>query len=210
MTNNLEFLLSLSILAPLIAGVVRFSKITKSYYPLIYLIIAGFIAEMASYFSNGNAAITNVYVLAEYIFYCWLFYNWKNVLTKKNSLFLLIISFTLLWFIENILLNKINTFDQYYRIIYSIALVLLAVNQLNYLVINERENIFLNATFILCCSMIIFYSYKCLMEIFYRYAHNSVIETNVFSIQAYVNVLFNILLTLVVLCLPKKRTITLR
>jgi hypothetical protein len=210
MTNDLEFLLSLSILLPLIAGIIRSAVIQRSYYPIIYLIIAGFVTEMASHFSDKNAVIANIYILAEFIIYCWQFYNLKNVLRKKSSLYILIFLFTLLWLIENIVLKKITTFDLYYRIIYSFTLVLLAVNQLNYLIINERENILFNAIFILCSAMIIFYSYKCLVEIFFRYAHNSDTEAYIFSIQAYINVLFNILLTLVVLCLPKKRIITLR
>jgi len=210
MNKTLAFYISLSILLPVITGIVRFGKIQQSYYPLIYLAVGGMITEFISYNSKNNAVVTNIYVLFEFILYCWQFYNWKNTLRTRKWLYLLITSFTLLWITECIVMNKIGTFDLYYRIAYSFTLVLFAVNQLNYLIINEKHEIIFNSIFILCSSMIIFYAYKCLMEIFYRYAHNSNIEHSIFSIQIYVNVLFNILLTLVILCIPKKRTITLR
>lgn len=204
------FLFSLSILLPLVAGVVRFKNISRSYYPLIYLVGIGTIVEITSYIIRKNALVANFYVLIEFIFFCWLFHNLKQILTQKKWFYIIVFSFFLLWFIECVVFTKIFSFELYYRILYPFALVLLAVNQLNYLIINERNNIILNPIFILCCAMIIYFSYKCMIEIFYRYAPDTSIGNSIFSIHVYVNVLFNILLTLVILCIPKKRAITLR
>lgn len=210
MSNTASFILSLSIVFPIIAWVVRFNSIPKIYYPLIYLLVAGLIVELVSYKSKNNAIATNLYVLAEFIIFCWLFYNFKQVLSKKKGFYTLVILFGSLWVFECILLKKLDSFDIYYRILYPFALVLLAVNQLNYLIINDRHEIIINPLFILCSAMIIYFSYKCLIEIFYMYAENSKVGNSIFSIHVYVNVLFNILLTLVIICLPKKRIITLR
>jgi hypothetical protein len=210
MSKSLVFFFSLSILLPFTAGVVRFKHISKSYYPLLYLIAGGTLTEIISYNIKNNAPVTNIYVLFEYIAFCWLFYNLKQILKQKKWLWIVLIPLILLWFTECVILSKITSFNIYYRILYSFALVLLAVNQLNYLIINERDNMTTNPVFILCCTMIIFFSYKCLIEIFYRYAPETRIGNSIFSIQVYVNVLFNILLTLVTLCIPKKRVITLR
>ena len=209
-SNTASFILSLSIIFPIIAGIVRFKTIPKTYYPLFYLLLAGLIVELISFKSKNNAAVANLYVLAEFITFCWLFYNLRQVLNKKKWFYVLTISFALLWIVECVFQLKLTSFDIYYRILYPFALVLLAVNQLNYLIINERDEIVLNPLFILCCAMIIYFSYKCLIEIFYRYASDTKMGNSIFSIHVYVNVLFNILLTLVVICLPKKRIITLR
>jgi len=210
MSDTLMFLFSLSVLLPLAAGVVRFKKISRSYYPLIYLVAIGTIVEIASYIIRKNALVANLYVLLEFIFFCWLFHNLKQILKQKKWFYIIVFSFLVLWFIECVVFTKIFSFELYYRILYPFALVLLAVNQLNYLIINERNNMILNPVFILCCAMIIYFSYKCMIEIFYRYAPDTTIGNSIFGIHVYVNVLFNILLTLVVLCIPKKRTITLR
>ncbi|MBG9377541.1 hypothetical protein I5907_14955 [Panacibacter sp. DH6] len=210
MNNTVSFILSLSILFPIIAWIVRLNTIPKAYYPLIYMLAAGLIVELISFRSKNNAIATNLYVLAEFILFCWLFYNLKQVLSKRKWLYALMLPFILMWIFECILLRKLDSFDIYYRILYPFALVLLAVNQLNYLIINDRHEMILNPLFILCCAMIIYFSYKCLIEIFYMYAHDSVVGNAIFSIHIYINVLFNILLTLVVICLPKKRIITLR
>jgi len=204
------FFFSLSILIPFITGVVRFRNISNAYYPLVYLLTIGTITEITSYIIKNNAPVANTYVLIEFIIFCLLFHKQKQILKRKKWLWLMIFSFSALWFIECIVFAKIMSFDLYYRIVYPFALVLLAVNQLNYLIINERNSIIFNPMFILCCAMIIYFSYKCLIEIFYRYAPDSTIGNSIFSIHVYINVLFNILLTLVVLCIPKKRTITLR
>jgi hypothetical protein len=210
MSDTLMFLFSLSILLPFAIGVVRFKNISKAYYPLIYLVAIGTIVEITSYIIRKNALVANLYVLIEFIFFCWLFHNSRQILKQKKWFYIIVSSFFVLWFIECVVLAKIFSFELYYRILYPFALVLLAVNQLNYLIINERDSIILNPAFILCCAMIIYFSYKCMIEIFYRYAPDTTIGNSIFSIHVYVNVLFNILLTLVVLCIPKKRTITLR
>jgi hypothetical protein len=210
MSRSLIFFFSLSVAVPLAAGVVRFKHIPKSYYPLLYLLAAGMLVEIISYNIKNNATVTNIYVLFEFMIFCWLFYNLKQILSQKKWLWAIITPFAILWIAECVILSKITSFNIYFRILYPLTLVLLAVNQLNYLIINDRDNIILSPVFILCCAMIIFFSYKCLIEIFYRYAPDSKIGNSIFSIQVYINVLFNILLTLVVLCIPKKRTITLR
>ena len=207
-----EFLLSLSIIFPFSLCALKFKQIPVSFHPLVYVISLGLVNEIITYcfFRSGNAIPTNTYNLLEYIFYCWQFRNWKHILRKKLSYYLVTGSVALFWITDEIILGKLNTFTSFFLILYPFLLVLLAVNELNFLVANEHGNVLKNSIFLFCIAIIIFYAYRILSEIFYRYTEDHELQNSIFNIQAYVNVLFNILLTFVVLCIPKKRTITLR
>lgn len=205
-----QFLLSLSIVFPFTICVLRVKQIPISYYPLCILITIGLINEVINYFffRSGNAIPMNTFNLIEYILYCWQFRNWKHIL-KRISFYIVTGAMLIYWITDELILEKIATYTSGFLIIYPFVLVLLAVNELNYLVANDHGNILKNAIFIFCMAMIVFYCYKILSEIFYRYAADASLQEKIFGIQMYVNVLFNFLLTLVVLCIPKKRTITL-
>lgn len=207
-----QFLLSMSIVLPLVAGIAYLKQIPSSFYPIICVLTLGFINEIVNFlfFRESNAVPMNIYNLIEYLLYCIQFYLWKHIFKRKLSFYLLTIGMVIFWLTDEIFLGKISTFFSFFLIIYPFILVLLAVNQLNYLVANEHGNIIKNPVFIFCIAVIIFYCYRILSEVFYHYAKDNELAANIFSIQMYVNVLFNILLTLVVLCIPKKRTITLR
>jgi hypothetical protein len=207
-----RFLLSLSIIFPFSVSVFRLKHIPWSYHPLVYIIGLGLVNEIITYyfFRSGNAIPTNIYNLLEYIFYCWQFRNWKHILRGNFSYYLVTGSVTLFWITDEIILGKLNTFTSFFLILYPFLLVLLAVNELNFLVANEHGNVLKNSIFLFCIAVIIFYAYRILSEVFYRYTEDHKLQNRIFYIQAYVNVLFNILLTLVVLCIPKKRVITLR
>lgn len=206
-----QFLLALSIALPVLASFIRLRQLPQSFYPFVYLVSIGLINEIVSFAffrHSSNAIPTNIYNLIEYMLYCWQFRNWKHILVKNYSFYGIIGAVVLFWIVDEIILGKLGTYSSFFLIIYPFILVLIAVNELNYLVANEHSNIIKNAIFIFCVAIIIYYSYRILSEIFYRYAHNSEMQSSIFQIQIYVNVLFNILLTLVVICLPKKRIIT--
>lgn len=207
-----HFLLSLYIAVPACLIIGKIKTIHKSWYPLAYLLCLGLANEIAGYFIffKSNAIPNNIYYVTEFVLYCILFRNWRHILTDKKLFYLLVIGVILFWLTDEIMFMKITTFDSVFLFVYPSILVLLAVNELNFIVANEHNNIMKNPAFIFCCAIIISYSYQALHEIFYHYAPRSEMRRDIFSIQAYINVLFNILLTLVVLCLPKKRIITLR
>lgn len=213
MNDNLaHFILSLYIAVPSILALFKIKMIARAWYPLVYLLCLGLINEIAGYFIflKDNTIANNIYYIIEFVLYCILFRNWRHILTDKKLFSLLVTGVILFWLTDEIMFMKIITFDSVFLFVYPFILVLLAVNELNFIVANEHNNIMKNPAFIFCCAIIISYSYQALSEIFYHYAPHSDLKRNIFSIQAYINVLFNILLTLVVLCLPKKRIITLR
>lgn len=190
---------------------IRYRKVPASYHPFLYMIGVGAANEIICYslFYDNNAIPTNIYLLSEYLFFTWQFHAWKNILTSKKIFWLLMIGMTVLWIIENIMIGQLTSFSPVFQVGYSLILVLLAVNQLNWLIVNEKGEIIKHPIFIICIAVIIFFSYKILTEIFYHFAPERAIKNNIFVIQSYINVGYNVLLALAIICIPQKRTFTL-
>ncbi|MBW7912899.1 MAG: hypothetical protein H3C54_04170 [Taibaiella sp.] len=207
MNKYQAFLFSLSILAPAITGVIRYRNIPVSYHPVIYLLLLGVANELTCYFffyNTSNALPTNIYFLCEFLLFAWQFHNWKNILRARWLYLLLIIGMSLLWVTENIILGRLTMFSPVFQVAYSLALILLAINQLSWLVVNDRGRIMTNPVFIISIAVIIFFSYKVLTEIFYYYAATGSIKNNIFVIESYLNVGYNIMLTIALICIPPK------
>ncbi len=208
MNKYQAFLFSLSILAPAITGVIRYRTIPVSYHPIIYLLLLGLANELTCYFffyNSSNALPTNIYFLCEFLLFAWQFHNWKNILRIRWLYALLITGMVTLWVAENIVLGKLLLFSPVFQVTYSLALVLLAINQLSWLVVNDKSRIITNPVFIISIAVIIFFSYKVLTEIFYYYAATDSIKNNIFVIESYLNVGYNIMLTIAIICIPPKR-----
>lgn len=207
MNKYQAFLFSLSILAPAITGVIRYRYIPVSYHPIVYLLLLGVANEFTCYFffyHTSNALPTNIYFLCEFLLFAWQFHNWKNILRARWLYLLLITGMTLLWVTENIISGRLTMFSPVFQVAYSLALILLAINQLSWLVVNDRGRIMANPVFIISIAVIIFFSYKVLTEIFYYYAATGSIKNNIFVIESYLNVGYNIMLTIALICIPPK------
>lgn len=207
MDKTLSFILSLTILLPLITGIIRFRSLPKSYYPIIILLGVGVLNELISYtffYKTSNAVPSNLYCLAEALLYCVQFRLWGHTLNIRWYYYSLMSGIVLVWLIENIVLKNIFVFSPVYLIFYSLILILLAVNELNWLIINERRNILKNAIFLFCTGIILFFSYKALMEIFYFYAPDNTAKKHIFGIESYINICINFLYTAAILCIPRK------
>ncbi|HEY9178494.1 MAG TPA: hypothetical protein VIN07_12420 [Flavipsychrobacter sp.] len=208
MNKYQAFLFSLSILAPTITGVIRYRSIPASYHPIIYLLLLGLANEFLCYlffYNSSNALPTNIYFLCEFLLFAWQFHNWRNILRVRWLYLLLTIGMTTLWITENIVLGRLTLFSPVFQVSYSLALILLGINQLSWLVVNDRGRIMANPVFIISIAVIIFFSYKVLTEIFYYYAASASIKNNIFVIESYLNVGYNIMLTIALICIPPKR-----
>ncbi|RYE22427.1 MAG: hypothetical protein EOP51_13275 [Sphingobacteriales bacterium] len=206
MERSVAFALSLSITIPIIIGSVRYRNLPASYRPLLYVLLVGFANEMICYcfFYANNAIPNNIYLLAEFLLFAYQFRQWKNILRNKWAYRTVILALSSLWVVEDIVFKKITVFSPWFQVAYSFVLILLAVSQLNWLIVNERGNIIKNPIFIVCFGMILFYSYKVLTEVFYHYAPANLIKNNIFVMEAIVNVGYNLILAVAILCIPKK------
>ena len=203
------FLLSMSINLPLLAGIIRFNKISSRYHPFIYLLFVGLLNELASNWLNSQnqttAFPTNIYFLIEGLMLLWQFSAWKNILQNKMFFWVLFMSFIAVWIFDYVILGNIVRFSLPYQLYYSLVIILLSVNEINRIIINEKDSIIKNPVFIVCIGIILFFSYKILAEVFYCYAPKITMKKNIFVYEAYMNVVYNLLLFIAILCIPPKK-----
>ena len=204
--KTLSIILSMSIAIPSLLALGRISNIHKKYYPFVICLIMGLITELmiAVFFQHSSTAVVyNIYVLLEFPLYCWLFYNWSPGRNNRLVSFLLAGVAIVEWIVENIHFGYIYGISSFYRIFYSFVLVLLAIHRINWLLVNEKKLVLYNASFLICSGIIIFYSYKILIEVFYLYAPPEA-GKQIFKINPYLNTFLNITYALAVLCIPRR------
>lgn len=210
MTALSTFLLSQSVLIPILIGLLRFRRMDKIYYPFFILLIIGFLAEVVSFilirsFHVQNAPANNIYFLLECYLLLYQLYLWKN--SKKGySTFLFFAGISVVaWFIQNILFFKINTFDSpFFQIYYAFLLVLLSINHINIIMVRPKGALLQNPQMILCVGFIAFFIYQI---IYYasRFISNEPIQIMITSRFAFINFAINVLYAFAVYLMTIKR-----
>src|SRR5882757_4901902 len=103
------YLLSQSILLPIIIGLIRLRRL-KGYQPFFILLIIGSLTETVGVItiklSGTNLAVVNIYVLLEWIFIAWQFYEWGLLRQKKHLFYILLIIPVLFWIAENLIFGN--------------------------------------------------------------------------------------------------------
>lgn len=203
--------LSLSIFIGAILGWLRITKISSAWYPLIFCLTAGAVNEILSYWLTAHhyttAVNNNIYVLLEALLILWQFYNWQ-AFTLHKKFFIGLVLFTIIaWLFEAFYINRIHAISYYFRIYYSLTIVVLAILINSRLIITYRYSLLKNATFLTCAAFIIFFSYKILVEIFWLYGFNAtpVFRVNVYTILAWVNCFTNLIYAMAILWIPSKQ-----
>jgi hypothetical protein len=208
------FLISQSILLPIIAGLIRFHRIDKRYRPFLLLLFIGFIVEIISFslirlkISNGIAL--NIYKLIEWLLIAWQFHVWGLLQQKKNLFYALMIVTSLLWAAECVVFGMDN-FSPYFLFFYSFLIVLLSINKINFMITHEMRNLFINPRFLICIGFIIYFIY---MIVDYWASEISKLGKPEISITlvfwgSYINVLANIIYATAFLLIPKPQKFTL-
>ena len=215
MNELLVLITSFSITIPSIIGWIRFKKINPAYYPFVICIWIGLLNEILSYIvihtENSNAINSNIYVLIESLLFTWQFKKLGIFDRAKPMFTLLVVFFIMIWVIENFIISRITYFSSYFRIVYSFALSLMSINQVNSLIMKEKKQILMNSIFLICIAFILYYIYKVLVEAFWVYGLNNSrdFRNNVYLILAYINLICNLIYALAVLWMPKKHRFSL-
>jgi hypothetical protein len=207
-----------------IIGLVRFRRINKIYWPLIFTIWLACINEIISYclfINNHSTAVNNnLYVLAEAVLFLFLFRNF-GIFNNLQWLFgTLLAGVVLLWFWENILHGKIWHISSWFRIVSSFIIVLMSITAINKLMILGSEefliirgrSLFVNSAFLICIGTIFFFTFKLLVEIFWLYGldGSEIFRVKLYDILTYINLSVNLIYALAVLwAQPKQQYITL-
>lgn len=209
---TLSFLLSLSILLPLTIGLIRVRKIETSYQPFIVLIALGLLTEIASTISirvfGTNAVVTNVFFLLECLLILYLFYCWRFNARPRKWHRIVPLVLVAGWIVQNLVLYKIVEFSPFFHVAYSFIIVILSINEINYLITHENRQLLKNAEFIICLGFIIFFIYQILYEGSYYISvqeSKAGIARTITSYHQYINVLTNIIYAIGIWFIPEKK-----
>lgn len=217
MKSILAFLLSQSILLPIIAGLVRWRRIDKNYQPFLLLLGIGFITEIVNFiliqgFHTSNLSVLNIYALIEWSLIAWQFHVWGFLRQKKNGFYVLLVFTTLFWITENLIFGGFKELAPYFRFFYFFLIVILSVNKINFMITHDDRNLFRNPKFLLCIGFIIYF----LFLIVYLWAFQvslfgkSEITNVIIVLMQYVNVLTNIIYAIAFLLIPAPQKFTLK
>jgi len=217
MKTIIAFLLSQSILLPIIIGLVRFRRLDRSYQPFFILLIIGFITEIVGFiliqgYEKSNYVIVNIYVLIEWTLIAWQFHVW-GFLQGRKGLFYAVMGFTTLcWVVENLVFGHITGIVPYFRFLYFFLIVLLSINKINFMITHDNRKLLQRPDFLICIGLIIFFLYKILYEWAYQVSitGESDITTTIIRLFGYINALTNIIFAIAFLLIPTPQKFTLR
>lgn len=194
-----------------VPGLIRFRKMEPAYQPFIIIVCLGFLNHGLSltmvYYFGSNAVNANLYVITESLLYIWQFSNWG--LFKKGNRTAFVLSGLLLavWITDNLLWHTVQTPNSTFRIFSSFMMVFLAIEQLISLVTKAKINLLKNAVFIICCGLLIYFSYKAFIEVFFlvEYKPGTELVYRIYAIFIGVNFFVNFLFAWAVIWIPKKK-----
>ena len=207
---ELSVIQSYSIGPAALIGLVRFKKINKSYRPFIILCCVAFLNELLSTFAayqyGCNAINANIYVGVEAMLFIWLFKN-RGVFRGNKWFISSIVFLSVTWIFDNIIWHSLKEFNSLFRIGYSFCLIILAIELLNKLIVQTRINLSREPWFFICAGILIFYSYKATIEVFYLFKLNfsNDFYNNCHFILEIVNLFVNLLYAWAVLWMPQRQ-----
>jgi len=211
------FLLSESILFPLIAGLVRLRRIRKSsYQPFFILVLTGVLAEIVSAIMiqriGGNAIANNVYFLFEWLLIAWQFQAWGLLRSRKSLFYILAAAPCLVWVIENLVFGQIVLFSPYFQVFYCFLIVLFSVNTINFMITHDYRRLFGNTTFLVCIAFIIYFVYRIIFNWAYQTSLKGATQTTslIITMMSYINALTNVIFAIALLQIPRPQKFTLK
>jgi hypothetical protein len=208
---------SYSILFAVIIGLVRFRKINRTYQPFIFIIVLSLLSEIASpiaiRYYGTNAVVVNVFILLEFLLWLWQFKRWRGFARRSQWKYpALFISFSGMWIVENVILSRIAVFNSVFTLISAFIIVFLAIDQVNKMIVEEKKMLMRNSKFLICCGLLIFHTYKIMVESFYvmKINQSNSFLSNIFIILVSVNLFVNLLYALATIWIPTRQRFTMQ
>jgi hypothetical protein len=204
--KNFYFLLSLVVLFPWIAGLIRFKHMQRMYRPFILLITVAVLTEIVSriliaYYKNNLIAI-NIYSLIECLLIITQFYFWRYHSRTRRWYPYFGLLCIVIWIADNLIPGRLTQdVGTIFRVSAAFVVVILSINEINFLIIHENRNLLKNARFLICTGWLIYFLYEVLLEGF------SYI-TKINQLSVYVNLLVNIIYGISVCFIPRRSEFT--
>jgi hypothetical protein len=202
-----------SIALPLTASLFRYRLMRERYLPLIILFMAGLANEITSTIMvtirRNNSVNSNCYTLAEYLLFLWLFYKLRVI----NRQFVITAAITgiLFWAGDNLFVNNLHQYNDASRIMGSLMVVWLSMERGIQLVYNGPGEPYRRTDLIFCICFFTYYAYQSFISIFDLFPMG--VPANFYTwlwlVLGLINLLMNIVYTLVILWMPKPKAFTL-
>jgi len=209
------FLISESILLPLIIGLVRLRRSGKAYRPFFLMIACAALNEPISFvfarMTRSNAIPNNIYALIEWLLIAWQFHKWGLLQTRKKVFYVLVLFVSLIWVTEDLVLREITIYPPYFTVFYSFLIVLFCVNKINFMITHDDRKLYGNPIFLICIGFIIFFIYRIVYEWAYQTSlyGTTGITDNIIMLFSYVNALVNVIFAIALLRIPHPQKFTL-
>ncbi|WP_343670416.1 hypothetical protein [Chitinophaga sp.] len=208
--NNLgAFLVSQIVIIPLVIGLIRFNKTVTSYQPFLLLLALAFVSESISFIcievlNTSNAIPFNLYGLAECMVILYQFYVWGFLKRKVRLYIVLATGLAAGWITENLLLAQIENFSPVFRVTYAFIVVLLSINEINFLIVQDNKNLLRNSRFLICMGFIIIFIYQIIYEASFFVGSDTILTLKIVFMFNYINAFVNLIYVLAVLFIPVK------
>jgi hypothetical protein len=196
---------------PAFIGIAKIKKIPTELKYFVYLLCFYFFVELLGSlflilrFNIYNAVLTNIFVLFDFIYLYLMLNFWnKKELSKIDFLIISILFFG--WIYENILSSSVTVTNSGFRIIYSIIILVKAIEHLSLITSTIRRKLLLNSNFIIASTLILYYSYKSIYESIYYFSLNlnSNEYKNAHLVLLGTNLISYLLYTFAVICMRNK------
>lgn len=206
---------SCSIAIAAFIGLVRYRSIAADYRPFLFLVWLALINEVLSIvlieLYGTNVYNGNVYVLAEMFLVIWQFYNWGRVQRTASFYRIIAMILTLVWVADNLVLHRFSEFNSLFRVSSSVVLAFLAIDHINFTTVSANRRIATDPSFLVSVAMLLFFSLKGVMEVFYLFRIN--LSNNFYNaiilLLSFTNLLTNLLYAIAVLWMPQKQRFSL-
>ena len=200
-----------SLFIPGVISIFRMHSVMPAYYPFILFIVTGCLNETLSSILVANGHFTtvnnNIYVLLESLILVFFLQKTKRPEASLSLCVPLMVTCILFWTLETFLLKSIYITSSYFRIYYSFLVVLLSISNINKIVVTETDHLLNNPLFLICICFITYYTLKVIIEAFLLYGikYSDLVLSNIYNILIYVNLLINLIYTIVLLWIPRKQ-----
>ena len=210
------FFTSQIIIIPTIIGAIKYNHIDESFHPFVWLCGCLTLNDIIKFvlIQNGitNGVSYNVFILIICMIYLILFYRWGVFQHKKYWLPVLMALMTIIWVADHFLIAgyRLTQFTIYFRTSFALLLVLLSVNIINQLVVSEKKSLWKNPKFIICATLVFYYTYRIIYNAF---SLNGMSHSFLFlmsNLNRYFLIGFNLIFALAAIWIPRKKNFTLQ
>jgi hypothetical protein len=197
----------LSIGIPTLIALYSYKQMKGRYYPLCIILIVGLTNEIVSLtmikLVGTNMLTINIYTGIEFILLSWLFYNLKRE-SEIHILIALLIGLPI-WIADNTILHQITKTNTLFKLFACMAVIWYCVYKLSELTLNSVADQFRWIDLLLCFSLLVYFTFKGFILVLHTFSavSNSIYFIHLSMILCTLNIIVNIFLSLVILCIRK-------